>query len=861
MNFHFSAPTIQTRKSVSVCVCVCGGGGEMTSGERPNWTPEDWTINGVSPGLGETSGAFGWRGLSPRLSPRPLSTPPPLSPRSGACGHAAGVVVVDEEEEEGMRFRNASFLTLSLLGLCGLASLSWFAAFSSSGGGKTPSTSAGDAVDFYQREFLALRERLRSAEQENLRRSKELNLVLDEIKRAVAEKQALRDINRTWSSLSEETGMKLWNVSASKNFLQLPSVLHHLPHLGDSEDGLLPAVHVGQGRAGVSIVMGVPSVRREVRSYLTDTLGSLVSQLSAAEKDDCVIVVLVAEADRQYALSVADNLKLLPFFFFVCGSARPSRVLPPASSVGAKTAFVAFVVSFPSEIRSGLLEVVSPSVHFYPDLSHLRESFGDPKERVRWRSKQNLDYCFLMMYARTKGTYYVQLEDDIVARPAYLGTMKKFALQQPSDDWLILEFSQLGFIGKMFKTSDLSLIVEFVLMFYKDKPIDWLLDHIMWVKVCNPEKDAKHCDRQKANLRVRFKPSLFQHVGTHSSLAGKIQKLKVSRASTSAPLPPTPTPFRLQDKDFGKQKGHANPPAEVTTSLKTYQHFTLEKAYLGEDFFWAFTPAAGDFIRIRFFTPVRVERYFFRSGNLEHAGDKLLNTSVEVLPFDNFQADRRALTEGKDKSLKYHRTQDGFIRIGMFRKGIAEGEVDPAFGPLEAMRLTVIADSPVWIILNFHQESRVKSGSVRLYWATALPAGHTVQLQEDEVTSNAPTLERRRKDRGLMKMRMVMKKVLLSRPEAPSAAARTPNSILGRDLRQLDGRRRLPVRLADGHADERTFPPAIAKERESSRRPFPSRDGEAQRSGRTPLSTNALLCATLYSDPIPDSLRIKNYDT
>lgn len=63
-------------------------------------------------------------------------------------------------------------------------------------------SSAGDVVDIYQREFLALRERLHSAEQENLRRSKELNLVLEEIKRAIAEKQALRDINRTWSSLS-----------------------------------------------------------------------------------------------------------------------------------------------------------------------------------------------------------------------------------------------------------------------------------------------------------------------------------------------------------------------------------------------------------------------------------------------------------------------------------------------------------------------------------------------------------------------------------------------------------------------------------------------------------------------------------
>lgn len=45
----------------------------------------------------------------------------------------------------------------------------------------------------------------------------------------------------------------------------------------------------------VSIVMGIPSVKREVHSYLTDTLSSLMSELSTAEKEDCVIVVLIAE--------------------------------------------------------------------------------------------------------------------------------------------------------------------------------------------------------------------------------------------------------------------------------------------------------------------------------------------------------------------------------------------------------------------------------------------------------------------------------------------------------------------------------------------------------------------------------------
>jgi len=46
--------------------------------------------------------------------------------------------------------------------------------------------------------------------------------------------------------------------------------------------------------------------------------------------------------------------------------------------------------------------------------------------------------CFLL---------FLQLEDDIVAKPNYFATMKNFALQLATEDWMILEFSQLGFIG------------------------------------------------------------------------------------------------------------------------------------------------------------------------------------------------------------------------------------------------------------------------------------------------------------------------------------------------------------------------------------------------------------------------------
>lgn len=122
----------------------------------------------------------------------------------------------------------------------------------------------------------------------------------------------------------EDPRLKPWNVS-QRHVLHLPTVFHHLPHLLAKESSLQPAVRVGQGRTGgrivayqgreagseeapvpcplsplcapaVSVVMGIPSVRREVHSYLTDTLHSLISELSPQEKEDSVIVVLIAEA-------------------------------------------------------------------------------------------------------------------------------------------------------------------------------------------------------------------------------------------------------------------------------------------------------------------------------------------------------------------------------------------------------------------------------------------------------------------------------------------------------------------------------------------------------------------------------------
>jgi alpha-1,3-mannosylglycoprotein beta-1,4-N-acetylglucosaminyltransferase A/B len=84
---------------------------------------------------------------------------------------------------------------------------------------------------------------------------------------------------------------------------------------------------------------------------------------------------------------------------------------------------------------------------------------------------------------------------------------------------------------------------------------------------------------------------LFQHVGVQSSLKGKTQKLK--------------------DKDFGKQMlivAHNNPPARLSTSLKTYMKNTLESAYLGQNFFWSMAPSVNDYILFEFIKPTVIKK-------------------------------------------------------------------------------------------------------------------------------------------------------------------------------------------------------------------------------------------------------------
>ncbi|CAJ0942080.1 unnamed protein product [Ranitomeya imitator] len=230
--------------------------------------------------------------------------------------------------------------------------------------GRTDTGRPEYGMDSYEKQFLDLQQRLFLAEQENQKRSRDLSAVLDELKRAVAEKR-----NAFENHTVEEIKWRVLNMT-SKLPIQFTNIYMFLPHLLGHEDSLKPIVHYGHGRTGVSIVIGIPTVKRDKQSYLMDTLRSLFSELSAAEKQDCVVVVFIAEVNTRYVNELADNIK----------------------------------DNFPLEIQSGVLEIISPPSSFYPDFSNMKETFGDPKDRVKYvefHTQSNYEKTYFPAYKTT----------------------------------------------------------------------------------------------------------------------------------------------------------------------------------------------------------------------------------------------------------------------------------------------------------------------------------------------------------------------------------------------------------------------------------------------------------------------------
>uniref|UniRef100_A0A8C2R3E5 MGAT4 conserved region domain-containing protein n=1 Tax=Capra hircus TaxID=9925 RepID=A0A8C2R3E5_CAPHI len=251
------------------------------------------------------------------------------------------------------------------------------------------------------------------------------------------------------------------------------------------------------------LTIGLSSVRRKKGSYLLETIKSIFEQSSYEELKEISVVVHLADFNSSWREVMLQDI----------------------------------TQKFAHHIIAGRLMVIHAPEEYYPILSGLKRNYNDPEDRVRFRSKQNVDYAFLLNFCANISYYYVMLEDDVRCSKNFLTAIKKVIASLEGTYWVTLEFSKLGYIGKLYHSHDLPRLAHFLLMFYQEMPCDWLLTH--------------------------FRSLLAQknHMGYYSSYKGTENKLKDDDFEEE--------PFDLPD----------NPPASLYTNMSVFENYDASKAY------------------------------------------------------------------------------------------------------------------------------------------------------------------------------------------------------------------------------------------------------------------------------------------
>ncbi|XP_019623540.1 PREDICTED: alpha-1,3-mannosyl-glycoprotein 4-beta-N-acetylglucosaminyltransferase C-like [Branchiostoma belcheri] len=377
--------------------------------------------------------------------------------------------------------------------------------------------------------------------------------------------------------------------------------------------------------------IGIPTVKRENNTnYLDVTLNSLIEHTPESDRGQVTIVIFLADLDRDYnrrlSLEIQQNY---------------SRYL-----------------------SNGFIQVVQAHKSFYPQLEGLKQNFNDTQERVKWRSKQCVDFAFLFSYCRDLSEFYLQLEDDVISAEKYLKAIRDFVNSQTSA-WTMLEFSELGFIGKLFKSSDLQRLADFIMLFYQEMPVDYLIRYFIQL-----------LPHQKSFLHL---PSLFQHIGKHSSLSGKQQNLVDSFFVDSLKR-------RYNDSD--------NPSAAVSTNIPVFRQFKPQLAYSAEPgYLWAKSPLAGQAFFVLFEDPARLARIVVETGSVEHSTDVLENGTLEASP--------RLVSVNELDNTPYCAE---YVKLGEFENGRVEVMTRSREGlgsfEVKCLKVTVNRDQQVWMLVK-----------------------------------------------------------------------------------------------------------------------------------------------------------------
>ena len=167
-----------------------------------------------------------------------------------------------------------------------------------------------------------------------------------------------------------------------------------------------------------------------------------------------------------------------------------------------------FQETYSKEMNTGLILLMIADKGNYPTFEGLERTYNDSPKRVKWRSKQVVDFALMMHYAKNLSSYFILLEDDITATKNWVKRAQGFVKAQ-SKPWAMIDLEGSGTRGKLFQHEHLEKLAEYLCLFYDKMPVDYLCSEFTRLMVRN---------------RIPTK-KLFRHKGAISTLDGQMRRL------------------------------------------------------------------------------------------------------------------------------------------------------------------------------------------------------------------------------------------------------------------------------------------------------------------------------------------------
>jgi len=379
------------------------------------------------------------------------------------------------------------------------------------------------------------------------------------------------------------------------------------------------------------LTIGISSIARPSGdNYLIRTIQGLINQTSDDDRREIFVVIFLADFDE---------------------------AAKSATLVGLSNRFRKY-------IDQGFIRVIFAPNEFYPALSNMKTKFGDNPQRIFWRSKQNVDFAFLMCYCHGLSQYYLHLEDDVLPAPSFYPKLRDF-ISSVKTTWPSLDASFMGHVAKIYHANDLENLATYFYLMYDEMPVDWLI--IFW-------RQIKHDGHY-----LSFPPaSLFQHIGSHSSFAEN--KGRDTTASRE----------KYFDQYDLKYKG-LNPLANVSSQMTSSYGHPQDAYNRGYGYFRTKKVKKDDFIIVQFTPAVSIRKVFVDTGSYI-APDDYLRSAVLQASFNN-----KNELQTNANGIK---TCTVFETIGNFQHGKVEVTFNESNKMTSCLRVLVTQDQTNWVFFR-----------------------------------------------------------------------------------------------------------------------------------------------------------------